>query len=71
MIEIQSIVAHGIIAGALLLETDEQGNETTRCVRSVSRHPYHLDRVLLWADDRTGQVLDAHISDWVRRVIER
>jgi hypothetical protein len=66
----QPVMAHGIAAGALLLESDEHGNETTWRVHSVTPHPYHRDRVLLWADDGTGRMLDAHISDWVRRVIE-
>lgn len=64
-------MAHGIAAGALLLETDEHGNETTWRVHTVSLHSHHRDRVLLWADDGTGRVLDLHLSDWVRRVIER
>lgn len=63
-------MAHGITPGAQLLDTDEHGTETTWRVHSVSRHPHHLDRVLLWAEDGTGRVVDAHISDWVRRVIE-
>jgi hypothetical protein len=63
-------MAHGIGAGALLLETDEHGTETTRRVQSVSPHPRHLDRLLIWGENGTGRVLDAHLSDWLRRVIE-
>jgi hypothetical protein len=64
-------MAHGITSGALLLDTDECGNESTWRVHCVTPHPYHRDRVLMWADDGTGRLLDAHISDWVRRVVER
>lgn len=63
-------MAHGIAADAVLLETDEHGNETTWRVQSISRHPQHLDRLLLWGESGTGRVLDVHLSDWVRRVIE-
>jgi hypothetical protein len=64
-------MAHGIAAGALLLDTDDHGHETTWRVQSVSPHPYHRDRLLLSGENGTGRVLDAHLSDWVRRVIER
>jgi hypothetical protein len=63
-------MAHGITAGALLLETDDHGNETTLRVQSVSRHPRHLDSLLIWGENGTGRVLEVHLSDWLRRVIE-
>lgn len=66
-------MAHGIAAGALLLHTDEHGRDTTWRVQHVSPHPRHLDRVLLSGVIKggTGQLLDANLSDWVRRVVER
>ena len=38
----------------------------------VTRYRLHQGhRVLIWGENRTGRVCDAHISDWVRRIIER
>jgi hypothetical protein len=67
----QPIMAHGIAASDLLLQSDGHGNETMWRVQSFSRHPRHLDRVLISGEIGTGRLLDAHFSDWVRRVIER
>jgi len=55
----------------LLLETDEQGNESTWRVLSVDRHPLKLDHVVVSSGAGSGRIRVLHVSDWVRRVIER
>jgi hypothetical protein len=59
-------MAHAITAGVLLADTAADGTETTWRVQGVSPHPRDLDRVLIWGENGTGRVLDAHKSDWLR-----
>jgi len=64
----QPILAHGIAPGAWLARTTADGTEYTWRVLDVQRHPTKLDRVVISGDAGHG-LIDAHLSDWFRRVI--